>query len=242
MNELWEWIKQEFKNNPIQTVSAALVLLGFISSVMIKRLREFWKQVGFRLGALLKRIYLLLKQAWAKLVARAQAGTSELQEIKKKLQEIENEIEKSNMSNIEKFQKQQVSTVNYSTRMVYRFLDAAYRLDSPRMKVLEHAILELIKNWNVGGTLTIFYSNSPAQNNNPLEGEWVGYLEIASQIDETFKQIIKRVIASHSTTNLNVGGHKRTVFAAHYIEARNELVLCTDSVRLTWEKFDPYYW
>ena len=175
MNELWEWIKQEFKNNPIQTVSAALVLLGFISSVMIKRLREFWKQVGFRLGALLKRIYLLLKQAWAKLVARAQAGTRELQEIKKKLQEIENEIE-----NLKSKIDQRVSTVNYSTRMVYRFLDAAYRLDSPRMKVLEHAILELIKNWNVGGTLTIFYSNSPVQNNNPLEGEWVGYLEIAS--------------------------------------------------------------
>ena len=99
----------------------------------------------------------------------------------------------------------------------------------------------MIKNWNVGGTLTIFYSNSPVQNNNPLEGEWVGYLEIASQIDETFKKIIKQAIVSHST-NLNVGGHKRTVFVAHYIEARNELVLCTDSVRLTRKKFDPYYW
>lgn len=265
MTELIERIKQEFNNNPIQTIAEAasllVIVVGIISS-MTKGGKEFWKRLGSRLSLWFKEISLLTQRFWSKLYA----SPKRVQELENKIVTLEGQVEevqrqlrvlsqnvtsfKALESDLKALQSQikeineKSDTANYSTRMVYRFLDAAYRLNLPRQKVFDHAILEVIKResveWNTSGKLTIFYGSVPDQANNPLSGEWVGYLEMPSSINAELKNLIKKLLVSNRA-NLKVDGHQRTIFVAQYIENRNELVLCTEAFSLN-QRFDPYYW
>ncbi len=215
-----------------------LVSIFSLISIVTRRGREFWKRVRVRCSSYLEKGIFHIKGMGHSLKDWFRRN--------KKLSDLENEVG-SLKSKLEELQKQVYNhgrKADYSTRMVFRFIDAAYRLSSPPRRVLENAILDVMNREgateNVGGQLTIFYSSDPKQTSNPPDGEWVGYFEITSQTDETLKKIIKRFIVGHST-NLYVGGHKRSISVVHYIEARNELVLCTNHAHLD-PKFDPYYW